>query len=481
MLLGKVAPPSTHDEFSYLLQADTFLHGRLANPPHPMRKYFQTFHELMEPTYASKYPPAQGIALAIGTLLGHPIIGAFGTIALACGAIVWMLRACLPARWALFGGLLAAMHPLIYLWGQIYWGGGVAMLGGALVAGAAVRAVRRPRRIYGVVLGIGLGILANSRPFEGMIFGVGIVGWLVWRALSRKRLNEMLFHVMLTCVVTLMPIFVWMGYYNYRVTGSALQSPYMLYAQRFQLAPLLFWQKPSQMDLPDEIARYSAGYEFHEYQRQTSWPGYFAGVGEKVAAIAKQSFDPITLAILLLGLPLAIKRPAARWALAMLIGLPVLHMLITPWFRMQYLAPLGGFFVALLAFSSRSLSKWSIRKFRLGWTLIAIVLIVQAGNLAIFITKLCTNTRPLGAARADMMQELTQSPGRQLVIVRYLPGPQQIFEWVYNDADIDSSKVVFAHDKGPQTAAELRNYFRDRQFWLLEVQGSYYQLNRLSG
>ena len=67
-----------------------------------------------------------------------------------------------------------------------------------------------------------------------------------------------------------------------------------------------------------------------------------------------------------------------------------------------------------------------------------------------------------------MVRKLEGLPGGHLVLVRYQPGHNPHEEWVYNAADIDKSKIVWARENDPQSDRDLMDYFRNRQVWVAE-------------
>ena len=314
-----VPSPRVHDEFSFLLGADTLAHGRLANPTHPFWVHFESIHTLARPTYASVFPPAQAAALAAGQVLfGHPWVGVFLSTGFLCGALCWMLQGWVPPRWALLGALLAVLRlGVSSYWMNSYWGGSVAAAGGALALGALPRMIQTPHWRNTTVMGLGLAILANSRPFEGAFLGLVVSVVLLSRSFAKQVLPRALFlrHTIILLAM-LFATAAGLVYYFARVTGNPWLPPYVLYRSTMSMAPHFVWQQPRPAPLYNnaEMAFFYQHLEMHDYLLARGAP--LRDIAAKAGDYWRFYLGPL-FTIPLLSLPALWRDPKARQLLLM--------------------------------------------------------------------------------------------------------------------------------------------------------------------
>ena len=477
-LLGRMPEPSVHDEFSYLLAADTFSRGRLSNPTHPLWMHFESFHIMQQPTYASKYPPAQGVMLAVGQVIGgHPIVGVWISTGLACAAICWMLLAWMPPRWAMLGGVLTVLHPgILLVWSQSYWGGTVAAMGGALLFGGWRRIVREPRRRDALLLGVGLAVLAHSRPYEGVLVSVPVaVALLVWM-LSKNGPTARISigRLGLPILAVLAGAGGAMGFYNWRVTGNAWRMPYQVYEATYAPMPLFLWQQPRPMpayrhavmrdfylfaDYLFKEQRSVRGLAWMSWQKlKTLWTFYQGGHDFR-----------LVLTIPLVLLPWLLRDRWSRLAL-FTCGTLAVGLLMEPWVFPHYAAPITGLVVALVLQALRHLRLWRWPGTMAGRSVAWVVLVVAIASFMVaFAQHMQAQPVSWPFDRARILRELKAEGDRHLVIVRYGSQHSPNHEWVYNEADIDAAPVVWAREMDPPQTERLLKYFKDRHVWLAQV------------
>jgi hypothetical protein len=487
-----IPEPAIHDEFSHLLLADTLAHGRMANPTHPMWIHFETFHVNQKPTYASMYYPGQGLFLAAGQVFGgHPFWGVWLSVGLMCAAITWMLQGWVPPGWALLGGCLAVMRLALFsYWANTYFGGAVAAIGGALVLGALPRIRRHQRARDAAMMAVGLALLANTRPYESLFFCIPVAGALLVWMLAKKSppLQFSMLRVALPLTLLLAIAFSAMGFYFWRVTGSPFRIPYQVNIATYHLV-YFPWQT---LGPPAEYN--------HEVMRE-----FYQGapvVGQYRLAhlhpIRTLLLKPVPFWIFYLGPVLTLpffacfairRRGRFRWPMsrnsrflllvcgATFVGL-ALPIYLPP---AHYSAALTAAVYALLLQAMRSMRLWRPNGQPAGKFLVRAVPLICFAllplraaasmlHIALPPTVIHTwySTDFHNLDRARVLAQLRAEPGRHLAIVRYKPDHEILEEWVYNQADIDGSNVVWARDMGAEKNQELIDYYKDRRVWLVE-------------
>lgn len=484
-----VPAPRIPDEFSQLLQADTFTHGRVTNPTHPMWFYFETPMENQKPTYDSMYPPGPGLFMAASqALTGQPWYGVLFSVAAAAAAVCWMLQGWMQPRWALWGSLMFLVLAVRNQATEGYFGEGVNALGAALLLGSLPRMVRKQSVAAAASLAIGISLLAVSRPYEGAFLVAALcIGGIWWARNAGLPSGTFLRKAAAPVAAILLPVFVWVGYLNWRATGSPLLPPYELNLIQQHITRPFMWQKPAVPPPTYDHTAMAAFYQEWEldwWRKTHSFPqGFLLFWAEKAHVLYVSLFWPFSVLVAIASYQL-MKRDTRRF-LALALGLFCLGLSLEGYQLLPRYLPAAWPLVILLAIYGlryirvwRRQTRWGLRISRVALVLIPAGAIVWSSALygAAAHSNASRHSILWSVARQQILQGLESLPGKQLVIVRYSAKHFPVEEWVYNRADIDAAKVVWARDVPIRGNADLLRYFKDRTVWLLEPDGDYAKL-----
>jgi hypothetical protein len=473
-----VPTPDVYDEFSHLLVADTLRHFRLANPPHPLPQFFETFFTFQTPTYSSIYSLGQGLILAVGwNLFGLPWGGVLMATAALCALTYWMLRGWTTPAWALAGGILAVIQfgPLCQ-WTNSYWGGATAAAAGCLVFGSLPRLRAAPRTRDAVLLGTGFGLHLLVRQFESVFLAlaVGLFFLPGFRAAVRWRVW---WKPVAVATLAVAPALLLTFAQNKAVTGRWTTLPEQLSQWEYGVPAALTFQPPPTPHhplTPQQASEYRAQLAF--FQGPETLQTYLLRLEYRIRFYRFFFLPPLYLAALAFLTRLREWRYA--WVAATL-AIFALGVNFFPAFQTHYLAALTCLFVLVAVAGLEQIARIAIRGQAVGAEAAGLLLLLSiaqfgfwygvhlaeaAGGLpeALRYETWDGLNHQNPARRIFVNQQLAELPGKLLVFVHYQPHHLFQDEWVYNRADIDASRIVWARDLGDAENQKLLRYYSGR-------------------
>ncbi len=400
-----------------------------------------------------------------GFYYGSPWAGVLAECAGFLIALYWMLRGWMPSRWALFGVLLAGLRFAIgSYWINAYHGGFLPAIGGALVAGAFPRLRKCADVPQGLVFGLGLAILASTRPVEGALYSIPFVAVLAWDFRRNAIALAIAAVPVLICAGAL-------GTYFSHVTGSPFVTAYQINQKTYGWPMTLAFLKPPVVEHHNiEFARYYE-YEMSEHQRVDGPVHFLQFLTFRMQEYWRFFLGPA------LTVPLLMIKQVWHRRRMLLIGASggLFAVLIEGGASPHYLAPAAAVLVAIVVECCRHLraSRVYVVKFLPVMMALVLTLRIAAQSLGLPYTQklnfqswCCRVDGNHNKARIAAVLDLI--PGDHLVFVRAKTDEYNLLQWIYNDADIDRSRIVWARDLGPERDAELVRYYRERKVWMVD-------------
>ena len=488
--------PMLHDEHSYLLQAQHIARFRLWMPAHPMADFFDSFHILVEPVYASIYWPGTGLFGAVGVWLNLPH---FAIPLVLYGAVVALT--CYVASEAtdtlsgILAGLIIAAQPYLAAFStQMMSQMPAAVLGAALFWGfLRWRAAPSDRRLAWVaVLGGLAGWMAVTRPVDAISFAapIGLTVLIASIKAAREKgtgTGRRVGAVLAIAAAAALPFLALQLALNYGTTGRVLHPPYVEYLNQYQ--PGTEYGAPEGDAAPRQVSDLVQKQELYErfvvaeLTRRREQGAARLFVQERLPMTLQATLPSIWLIPLpLAGALMAVGAWRRRWMgeeavdltvprlAAATIGLFVVLYAANPFYLAHYALPLAVPMTVLAASGLNGIARATRRgprRFVLtllaGWLTVGLVLSVMHYRIKRPF-QWQTAQRDLKFKYRDLPERLT---GRTLVLVGYSGSPQGgAYHWepVYN-SDVawpDDADIVWAHDLEGRRE-QILEYYAQRQ------------------
>jgi hypothetical protein len=333
-----------------------------------------------------------------------------------------------------------------------------------------------------LILGLGSAFLANSRPLEGLILclpvGAVLLAWLFgekspsWRVLLPRV-------ILPVCAVGLF-CGIFIGYYNWRGTGNPALFPYAVNDRAYLSTPTLFWEKlgPPIHYMNPEFDAFYNGWA-RSLWLESRVDSVVSAARHLLSALAKVAYFFMwpELLVPLIALPWFLWDKRIRFLTVQTV-ICFCGMLLVPWSQAHYAAPLTATLFAVLTQAFRHLRHFqrSGRPVGIG---LSRVLVLAALFLAPFHPHVEAFGHPPPEGidyRAIFQKQLKETSGDHLVLVHYFPERDssgkwvnyRLSDWVYNAADIDRAKVVWAREIPGVDIRPLLDYFKGRRVWVVE-------------
>jgi len=479
-------PPAYHDEFSYLLQAETFRAGRLSWPPQTVAgDAFHQIHVLNRPRTASRYFPWTGVWILPFLLAGLPIAGHWLAGALACMLFHRILRTVVSAWAANVGGLLLALSPGLALFSNLLLAHHPTLLALAVFLWAILQVSDRSRWPMAAVAGTALACAMLGRPMTAagfaLPFGLVLLKHLILPASTQQRRTAAT--AMISMAVPLLAGFVVLAVMNQNITENWRASAYQFYTDTWTPRHRFgFNNARSSADPASVLARYDA------WATNLTPAAAAVNVQHRLTASAQWTLGiPALLLLLPAGLPLSLsadqRGQRLRLLLAAVCSLHAVH--IPYWYdgilHWHYVFETAPLLLLLAAAGLQSVRQILTQRFSqrtaVTWTLLLLIASLLPSWLSAESLwgpsriQLAVSEQAYSRVRIGAFQQMAAkvaAKGPCLLLVDEAGSDQQL-SYIINPPDYQAPALICRLPKSPAELQQLNDAFPDRRLYTVQL------------